>query len=90
MTEKETKEVWSWGIGEKSDNYYDYWAYHKDCEYEIHVWWDKGNNHCAEIIPIKGINQDGDLVYETPKETCEFDTEDEAIEYACDLMEKYT
>jgi len=90
MAEKETKEAWSWGIGEKSDNYYDYWAYREDCKYEIHVWWDEGNNHAAEIIPIIGFDKNGDPKYGEAKEACEFDTEDEAIEYACNLMEKYT
>lgn len=89
MEEDKAPKMWEWGIGEKSNHYYDYWAYHKNDEYEIHVWWDKGNSHCAEIIPIEDFDKNGDPIYSHPKETCEFETEEEAIEYACELMEKY-
>jgi hypothetical protein len=89
MTENKAPEMWEWGIGEKGGTYYDYWAYHKDDEYEVHVWWDRGNSHSVEIIPIKGYDENDDPIYGYAKETCEFPTEDEAIEYACELMEKY-
>lgn len=82
-------ENWTWGIGEAGSGYYDYWSYHNDNEYELHMWWDKGNSHCVEIIPIRGFDENGDPEYEYPKETCEFDTKEEAEEYANELMEEY-
>lgn len=65
MTETENKApgMWEWGIGEKGDTYYDYWAYHNDDEYEVHVWWDEGGLHHVEIIPIHGYDENDDPLY---------------------------
>lgn len=87
---RETPEGWNWGIGEKSDSYYDYWAYDENGDYEIHMLWDKGNNHMVEIIPVEGTDENGDRIYGYPKETCEFETEEKAEKYAISLMEKYS
>lgn len=83
-------EKWDWGIGQASNGYYDYWAYRRDDKYELHMWWDKGENHSVEIIPINGFDENNDPQYGYPTDTCEFDTEDEAMEYAEELMEKYS
>lgn len=87
--EKQAAENWEWGIGEKGHNYYDYQAYHQKDEYEIHIWWDKGHKHIVELIPVTGKDKFGDKIYDRPKEIGSFGTEDEAIKYACDLMEEY-
>jgi len=89
MTETPTHPAWAWGIGESSDSYYDCWVYHQNNEYEIHMLWDQGNSHMVEVIPIEGVDENGDNQYGYATDTCEFDTKEQALEYVEELMDKY-
>jgi hypothetical protein len=87
-TTHELSEMWDWGFGTSSDRYYDYWAYHRNDEYEVHVWWDEGSTHSVEVISIEGYDRNDDPIRNV-EVIRQFDSEDEAIEGACDLMEEY-
>jgi hypothetical protein len=89
MTETPTHPMWAWGIGESSDSYYDYWCYHEANEYEIHMFWDKGQGHSVEVIPINGFDENNDPIYGYNEESDNFDTEEQALEYVEELMEEY-
>lgn len=86
MSTTETPDGWHWGIGEASDHYYDHWLYTDKVLYqdedahgskfgcEIHLFWDKGGEHCIEVIPITRLLPNGDLEYDYPCYSRQFDT----------------
>lgn len=81
---------WTIGIGSSGETFYDAWFYHVDDKAEIHIFWDKGNDYVVELIPIKEHKENDDPIYDYPKNTCEFETLEEAEEYAVQLMQDFS
>lgn len=88
MTQNKPQEDWSWGIGEKSESYYDYWAYNDESNHRIHVYWDKGNDHIIELFKDLEYNEYDDPVLGYADKIYRCDSKEEALEKACDVMEE--
>ena len=87
--QKQLPDNWTAGIGERSTKYYDKWFYNGNLE--LHVYWDEGSEHKVELLEVLETHDNGDpAMYGYPEPMKQLDTENEAIEYAFELMEQYS
>ena len=84
-----TPDGWHWGIGNRSQSYYTHWLYtdkvlYEDGEFgwECQIWWDEGNDHFVQFVPITRLKPNGDLEYGYPEHSKSFETELQAKKYA--------
>lgn len=82
---------WVSGIGERiGEECYTHWYYHQGNEWEITVYSDPGQPHTVNLFEVRGQREDGDWdVSEYPERSKQFETAEEAEEFAVELMQEH-
>lgn len=80
---------WTWEAGEGiSDECWTRWAYHQ--EWEIEIYTDPGHPVTVLLYEVLEIRQNGEGdVSPYPTKSEQFSNEEDAMEYARELMEEY-
>lgn len=89
--EPELPDAWQWGLGEGGSGHYTRpfhtkaWLY-SDGEFgwDGEIYWDEGQGHTVTFRQIRKKLPNEDPVYGYEQHTQTFDTEEEALEYACE------
>lgn len=84
MTDKTLPKGWHWGIGEIAGKAKTYWFYtNLRFHYQGQLYTDPGQPWTVHFYEEKGLRDDGSLrVSEYPCERGQFETEEEALEFA--------
>lgn len=88
-------EGWHWAISSRGRGFYTHWLYsnavlYRDGEFgwEAEVYHDEGQKHTVNFYQYTKWDPDGDNSVDYPSHSKQFDSEEEALEYAVEKAEE--